>query len=189
MFAAAHRRDAAAAAALDVTEKAVAEPVAFMGAFDQAGNVRQHEFAAIDADDPEMRMQRREGIIGDLRLGGLTRGEESRFAGIGQADEAGIGDELQAQPDGALVTLQARIGTARRPVGRGREMGIAEAAIAALGEDEALRRFRSDRRSAFRRPRRRSGCRAGLSSTASAPRPPARFLPMPWTPVLALKCC
>ena len=35
------------AAALDMAEEAVAEAGAFMRAFDQAGNVGQHEFAAV----------------------------------------------------------------------------------------------------------------------------------------------
>ena len=38
----------------------------------------------------------------------------------------------------ALLALQAGIGAARRAVGRGREIGVAEAAIAALGEQHPL---------------------------------------------------
>ena len=64
--------------------------------------------------------------------------QEGRLAGIGQADEPGIGDQLQAQPDPALLALEARIGAARGAVGRGREIGVAEAAVAALGEQDAL---------------------------------------------------
>ncbi len=83
-------------------------------------------------------MQRGEGIVGDLRLGGGDRGEEGRLAGIGQADQPGIGDQLQPQPDPALLACLAGIGAARRAVGRGLEMGVAEAAIAALGQHESL---------------------------------------------------
>ena len=129
-------------AALDMAEKAVAETEALVGAFDQARNIRQHEFAAVDRDDAELRMQRGEGIIGDFRLGGADGGEEGRLAGIRQADQAGIGDEFQPQPDGALVARLARIGVARRAVGGGFEMRVAEAAIAALGEHGTLRRAR-----------------------------------------------
>ena len=59
-------------------------------------------------------MERREGIIGDLGLGRRDGREKVDLAGIGQADEPGIGDQLQAQPDPALLALEARIGMARR---------------------------------------------------------------------------
>ena len=124
------------AAALDMAEEAVAEAGAFMRALDQAGNIRQHEFAAVGIHDAELRMQRGEGIVGDLRLGRADHGEEGRLAGIGQADEAGIRDQLQPQPDPALLARLAGIGVARRAVGGGFEMRVAEPAIAAFGEHE-----------------------------------------------------
>ena len=64
--------------------KPVAETDAFMRAFDQSRNVGEHEFAAVDIDHAELRMQRGERIIGDLRLGGADGGEEGRFAGVRQ---------------------------------------------------------------------------------------------------------
>ena len=49
------------AAALDVAEEAVAEARAFCGAFDQAGNVGEHELARRrSSTTPRLRMQRRE---------------------------------------------------------------------------------------------------------------------------------
>ncbi len=85
------------AAALDMAEKAVAEADALVRALDQAGNVGEHEIAFVDAHHAEAGMQRGEGIVGDLRPRGGDRGEEGRLAGVGQADEAGVGDQLQAQ--------------------------------------------------------------------------------------------
>ena len=126
------------AAALGVAEEAVAEADAFMRALDQAGQVGEHEFALIDAHHAELRMQRGERVVGDLRLGRADRGEERGLAGIGQADQAGIGDQLQAQADGALLAGLAGIGAARRLVGRGFEISVAEAAIAALHQRDAL---------------------------------------------------
>ena len=81
-------------------------------------------------------MQRRERIVGDLRLRGADLGEERRLAGIGQSDETGIGDQLQAQPDPALFAGLTGIGVARRAVGGRLEMRVAEAAVAAFGEHE-----------------------------------------------------
>ena len=126
------------AAALDMAEETVAEAGALVRAFDQAGDVGEHELAAVDRDDAELRMQRGEGIVGDLRLGCCDRREEGRLACIRQPDEAGIGDQLEAQPDGQLLAGLARIGAARRAVGRGLETRIAEAAIAAARERRAL---------------------------------------------------
>src|SRR5215472_11986604 len=126
------------AAALDVTEEAVAKARAFMRALDQPGNVGQHELAAVGIHHAELRMQRGEGIVRDLRPRRADLAEQGRFAGIGQPDETGIGDQFQPQPDPALLAGLARIGVARRAVGRGLEMRIAEAAVAAFGEHELL---------------------------------------------------
>ena len=83
------------AAALDMAEEPVAEAVALVRALDEAGNVGEHEVAPVDLDDAEARVERRERIIGDLGLGRRDRGEEGRFAGVRQADEAGVGDQLE----------------------------------------------------------------------------------------------
>ena len=64
-----------------------------------------------------MRAQRGEGIIADLCFGVGQRIDECRFSGIGQAEEPGIGNELQAQPDPSFLTLDARVGVAGRAVG------------------------------------------------------------------------
>ncbi len=129
------------AAAFGVAEELVAKTDAFMRAFDQPGQIGEHEFALVDAHDAELRMQRGERIVGDLRLGGADRGEKSGLAGIGQADDAGIGDQFQPQPDGALLAGLAGIGLARRLIGRAFEIGVAEAAIAALHQRDALAGF------------------------------------------------
>ena len=96
------------ARALDMAEEAVADADALMRALDQAGNVGDDEFARVDAGDAEAGMQRGEGIVGDLRLGRGDGGEEGRLAGIGQADQPGIGDQLQPQPDRALLARAGR---------------------------------------------------------------------------------
>ena len=129
------------AAAFGVAEEFVAEADAFMRALDQAGQIGQHEFAVVDADDAELRVQRRERIIGDLRPGSGDTREKGRLACIGQADQTGIGDQLEAQTDGAFLAGLAGIGPARRLVGRGLEIGVAEAAIAAPRQRDALADF------------------------------------------------
>ena len=75
-------------AALDMAEEARAQAMAFMRAFDQARNVGQHEALRADAHHAQLRVQRGEGIIGDLGLGRRDRREQRRFPGIGQAQQA-----------------------------------------------------------------------------------------------------
>ena len=87
-------------ATLGMAEETVAQSHPFVRALDQAGQVGEHEFALVDAHHAELRMQRGERIIGDLRLGRADRGEESGLAGIGQADQAGVGNQFQPQADG-----------------------------------------------------------------------------------------
>src|SRR5258705_353429 len=81
----------------------VAGTGAFGGAFDQARNIGQHEFAAVDLDHAELRRQRGERIVGDLGSCCAGRGQKRRLAGVRQADQACIGDQLEAQPDPALL--------------------------------------------------------------------------------------
>ena len=57
--------------------------------------------------DAEVRHERRERIVGDLRLGRRDRGDERGLAGVRKADDRDVGEELQ---------LDRRAG-ARRPAG------------------------------------------------------------------------
>ena len=90
-------------------------------------------------------MQRGEGIVGDLRLCSADCGEESGFSGIRQANKSRVGNQLQAQADGALLARLAGIGVARGAIGGRLEMRVAEAAIAALGNRHVLADLREIR--------------------------------------------
>ena len=70
---------------------------------------------AVDVDHAEVGVQGGEGIVGDLRPGVAVGGEEGRLAGVRQADQADVGDQLQPQPERALVALLAGVGVARAP--------------------------------------------------------------------------
>src|SRR5262249_16621717 len=59
-------------------------------------------------------------------------------SGVGEAHEACVGDQLEAQPDPALLAGPAGIGAARRAVGRTLVVRVAEAAVAAHHEHRAL---------------------------------------------------
>jgi hypothetical protein len=69
-----------------VAQNARADAGAFVRALDQAGDVGQDEpLADRKVDHAEVRSQRREGIVGDLRQRGAGGGEESRLAGVRQS--------------------------------------------------------------------------------------------------------
>ena len=137
------------AAALDMAEEAVAEPGALMRAFDQAGNVGEHEFAPVDArTTPRPGMERRER---DSRRSSAS----PRVTAARKVDLPALG--RPTRPASAISFRRSQIqrsspswpgiGAPRRAVGRGLEMGVAEAAVAALGEDARAGRSRSGRRS------------------------------------------
>ncbi len=130
------------AATFGVAEEAVAQSRSFVRAFDQAGQIGHYEFTPIHFDDTELRMQRRKRIVGDLRLRRAHGCKESRLAGIGKTDQAGIGDQLQPQSDRALFAGLPGIGMTRRAIGGRFEMRIAKAAIAAPRDRDTLGRPR-----------------------------------------------
>ena len=116
---------------------------------------------ALVADHAELRMEGGEGIIADLGLGVGDGVEEGGLARIGQADEAGIGDQLQAQPDPHLLAGPAGAVLARRAVGRGLVAGIAAAAVAAAQQDDALPGLGEVGEDMLARRRPAPGCRPG----------------------------
>ncbi len=86
-------------AALDMAEKAGAEPGALAGPFDQPRQVGDHKLGiVVKAHHAELRVQGRERVIGDFRAGMAHPRQKGRFAGVGQPDQPGIGDQLQPQP-------------------------------------------------------------------------------------------
>src|SRR5205814_10463955 len=80
------------AAPLDVLQKTDAEPGAAVGAGDQPRDIRHDQGPAVVAgDDPEMGNERRERIVGDLRLRRGDRRDERRLAGVRKADDRDVG--------------------------------------------------------------------------------------------------
>ena len=93
----------------------MAEPDALARALDQAGHVGDGELAAVGRlDRAEHGRERRERIVGDLRARVRDPREQRRLARVRQADERGVGEQLQAQLDLALLAGQADLGEARR---------------------------------------------------------------------------
>ncbi len=126
-------------ATLDVAEELIAEAVAFVGAFDEPGDVGDDErFGVVGADDAEVRDERRERIVGDLRLRGADDGDERGLAGVGQSDQTHVRDQFQLDEELALLAGVAVLREARGLARGGGEVLIAPPSPAAFGHEHAL---------------------------------------------------
>ena len=123
-------------AALDVAEELVAQPAALARALDQAGHVGHGERGVAGGDHTEVGDQRRERVVGDLGARPRDRGDQARLAGARVADQADVGDDLELEHDLQLVAgLAEEREAGRLALGAGQRR-VAEAAAAALGDDE-----------------------------------------------------
>jgi hypothetical protein len=100
---------------------------------DQARDVGDGEADIAGLDDAQVRHQRGERVVRDLRAGRGERGDQGGLAGGRVAHQRDVGDGLQLQDDFLLVTGDAQQGEARGLAllrGQGR---VAEATLAAGG--------------------------------------------------------
>src|SRR3954467_3163162 len=177
-----------------MAEEAVADSGALGRALDQAGNVGEHEIDLLVADDPQFGMKGGEGIVADLGLGVGDGVQEGRLAGIGQADQADVGDQLQAKPHPQLRARPAGPAPGQ-PVPCGRGARLVELLKLALPRPPSPPSSRT-----IRWPIRvRSASTCSLSSlriwvptgtltTRSLPPAPVWLRPAPPLPRGALKC-
>ena len=128
--------------ALDVAEELVPEPMPLARALDEAGDVSGDEgSAALGACDAEVRDERREGIVGDLRPRRADSRDDGALAHRRHADEGGIGHELHLELDPVLEGGLALLGEGRSPAHGGDEVDVAATSDAAGGDDNALARL------------------------------------------------
>ena len=113
---------------LDVAEELVAEPLALGGAFDEPGDVGDHELGAVvEADDAEVRFERGERVVGHLGLGRRDAADEGALAGVREPDESDVGHELELELEPPFHAVLALLGERRRPAVVGEEPGVAPA--------------------------------------------------------------
>src|SRR3989441_5574879 len=111
---------------LGVPQELVTEAPALRRSRDEARQVGDHERAlVVHADDAERRLERREGVVGDLGLGRRHPRDERRLAGVGEPDDADVGKELELEVKPPLRAGPSEVSAPRRPVGRGREACVA----------------------------------------------------------------
>ena len=86
-------------------QKEVSEPRAFACALNKAGHVGNHKtLFACDAHDPEMRMQRRKGIVRDFRAGVGNRRNKGGLTGVGHSKKSHVRKNLKFQTQFTVLT-------------------------------------------------------------------------------------
>ena len=81
--------------------------------------------------DAEVGLEGGERVVGDLGLGRRDAGDQRALADVGEPDEGDVGQELELEPEPALLAHLALLGEGRRPAPVGQEPGVAPAALAA----------------------------------------------------------
>ncbi len=115
-----------------MAQEAQAQAFALAGALDDAGDVGHHERAVVAvAHDAYLGLHGGEGIVGNLGAGRRYGGEQRALAGVGEAHEAHVGQQLQLQHHTLLDGGLAGLGVARGAVGGALEVPVAQAAAAA----------------------------------------------------------
>src|SRR5690606_26731206 len=92
----------------------------------------------LDADHAQVRVKGGERIVRDLRRRRRDRADEGALAGVREAQQADVGQQLQFELEQALLALLARRRLPRRAVGRALEVHVAQAALAAARDQQAL---------------------------------------------------
>ena len=124
-------------AALDVPEEVQPEATAFGRARDEARHVGHREYLVARGDDAELRHQRGERVVGDLRPGRGQRRHQRRLARRRKADQPDVGHRPQLQHELAGLTGFAEQRETGRLARSRRERRVAEATAAAFCRDEA----------------------------------------------------
>ena len=128
------------AGALDVTKELLAKAGAVARAFDEAGDIGDHELAVIQSCDAEVWRQRGEGIVGDLGTRARESREEGRLSGVRQAREADVREQLELEIDLSALALTAVLRDPRRAPRAGRETRVALPCRSAAREDDLVAR-------------------------------------------------
>ena len=110
----------------------MSQPRALRGALDQPGNIGQHDVLPVLPDDAQIRRQRGEMIVPDLRLRAGQDGKDGALSHIGIAHQPDIRDGFQLEAERPDLRFDARFGKVGRLARRSREVPVSPPAAAAL---------------------------------------------------------
>jgi hypothetical protein len=100
---------------------------------DQSGDVRQHKREVVTLGHAQVRLQRGERVVANLRRGRRQCRQQARLADVRVANQANVGNRLQLQHNPARFARLALLSHRRRLVRRRDEVDVAESATAATG--------------------------------------------------------
>ena len=124
---------------LDVAQETQSEALALGGALDDAGDICDAERLVVAVlHNAQIGHQGGEGVVGYLGFGGADDAQQGALARVGEAHQAHVGQHLQLYDHPPLLGGLAGLGVAGRLVGGALEVVVAQAAAAALGDDELL---------------------------------------------------
>src|SRR5690606_21915287 len=96
---------------LDVPQESVAQAGAAVGTLNETRYVRHDEaFTRAEGNDPQVRHERGKMVVGDLRFGRRHYGNERRLAHVRKTYQADVGQELQFEPQPALLARLSLLG-------------------------------------------------------------------------------
>ncbi len=126
------------AGALDVAQERVAQALALGRTLDEARDVGEHELMVLEAHDTEVRFERGERVVRDLRLRRAHRRDERGLARVREADQRGVGEQLHLEAQPVLLAVLALLSEARRATRVRQEARVAAAPLPALGREVAV---------------------------------------------------
>ncbi len=125
--------------ALDMSEELVTEACSGGGALDKAGDIRDDHGAMVgEFGDAELRLECREGVVGNLRMSGGQGGEKRGLARIGFANETYVGDEFEFEANAEFVAWLTASELARCLVGGGLEMFVSVPALTTFRSEDGF---------------------------------------------------
>ena len=128
--------------ALDVAQERVAEARALARALDESRDVGDDVAVLARLHHSEVRHERRERVVRDLRPRRGHARDQGRLAHRREPDERGVRQQLQLERDPAFLGRLAELREGRRAARRRHEVRVAAPAAAAARHDDALARVR-----------------------------------------------
>ena len=114
-----------------MAEESLPQPRALRGTLDESRDVRKHDASGIAFGNAQLGVQRRERIVGDLRMGRGQRPQHRRLAGVRRPDQAHVGDQLEVEENLQLLTFEPWLRVVGSVARRALEVDVASSAGAA----------------------------------------------------------